>query len=166
MKSKTCSKSTILIVRKKSASDRDLSSLRFNNHINFISAGSGYEAIRLLRDHLETTLVLISADLPGMNGFDTTFQIRKISYEIPVILLAGQENTESVHLSKLYGCSRLLQSPIDPAELDRVVTGYLNQSGDYHDPSCMSLTYNETLIDTKVKKPWNPIVSALFRWAG
>ncbi|MEI7727204.1 MAG: response regulator [Bacteroidota bacterium] len=165
MKSKACSKSTILIVRKKSATQRDLTSLRFNDHLQFITAESGYEAIRLLRDHLETTLVLINADLPGMNGFDTTFQIRKISYEIPVILLANQGNTESVSLSKLYGCSRLLQSPVDPAELDRVVTGYLNQSGDYHDPACISLTNNETLNHTKTKKSLHPIVSALFRWA-
>lgn len=166
MKSKTYSKSTILIVRKKSANQRDLTSLRYNDHINFITATSGYEAIRLLRDHLETTLVLINDDLPGMNGFDTTFKIRQISYEIPIILLSSQGNSESVRLSKLYGCSRLLQNPIDPAELDKVVVGYLNQGGVYHDPSRKSLINHEYLIDTKAKKPWNPIVSALFRWAG
>jgi CheY-like chemotaxis protein len=166
MKSKGCSKSTILVVRKKSATQRDLTCLRFNDHLHFITAESGYEAIRLLRDHLETRLVLINAELPGMNGFDTTFQIRKISSEIPVILLANQGNSESVRLSKLYGCSRLLQLPIDPAELDSVVGGYLNQAGVCHDPSCRSLINHEYLIDTNAKKSWNPIVSALLRWAG
>jgi DNA-binding NtrC family response regulator len=97
--------------------------------------------------------------------FDTIFQIRKISHEIPVILLTNNGSTESARLSKIYGCSCLLQCPIDPAELDRVVVGYLNQGDTYHDHSCKSFTKNETLRNKIAKKPWNPFVAALFWWA-
>jgi DNA-binding NtrC family response regulator len=71
---------------------------------------------------------MIDADLPGLNGFDTTFEIRKFSPGVPIILFVNYVNIESIRLSIRVGCTRMLQNPVDPDELDTIVEQYLIKS--------------------------------------
>jgi DNA-binding NtrC family response regulator len=71
---------------------------------------------------------MINADLPGLNGFDTAIEIRKLSPGIPIILLVNYVNTDSIRLSILTDCTRMLQNPVDPDDLETVVEHCLFKS--------------------------------------
>ena len=118
-------KSEILIAREKSGMDNDLAGLMLNKVITVIRAETGSEALRVFQTNPAISLVLINADLPGLNGFDTTFEIRKLSPTVPIILFFNFVNTDSIRLSILVGCTRMLQNPVDPYELETIVEQYL-----------------------------------------
>ena len=118
-------KSEILIAREKSGMDNDLAGLMLNKEITVIRAETGSEALRVFQTNPAISLVLINADLPGLNGFDTTFEIRKLSPTVPIILFFNFVNTDSIRLSILVGCTRMLQNPVDPYELETIVEQYL-----------------------------------------
>ena len=53
-------------------------------------AGSGEEAIDILKtEHVD--LVLMDVNMPGMNGMETTAEIRKFNFNIPIIALTAVE---------------------------------------------------------------------------
>jgi CheY-like chemotaxis protein len=114
-------KPSILIAREKLANDSDLAGLILNKNISLLRAESGPEALLALQKNPALSLAMINADLPGLNGFDTAIEIRKLSPGIPIILLVNYVNTDSIRLSILTDCTRMLQNPVDPDELNTIV---------------------------------------------
>jgi len=121
-------KPSILIAREKLANDSDLAGLILNKNISLLRAESGAEALLVLQTNPALSLAVINADLPGMNGFDTALEIRKLSPGIPIILLVNYVNTDSIRLSILTECTRMLQNPVDPDDLETIVEQYLVKS--------------------------------------
>ncbi len=121
-------KHTILIAREKQGGDNDLTVLTQNKYITVIRVESGSEALRVFQNNPAISLVMINAELPGLNGFYTTFEIRKFSPSVPIILFVNYVNIESIHLSIRVGCTRMLQNPVDPDELETIVEQYLIKS--------------------------------------
>ena len=114
-------KPTILIAREKLGDDSDLAGLMQNNNIDLVRVESGNEALLALQTNPAISLAMITADLPGLNGFDTALEIRKLSPGIPIILLVNYVNADSIRLSILTDCTRMLQNPVDPDDLETVV---------------------------------------------
>ncbi|MCX6307114.1 MAG: response regulator [Bacteroidetes bacterium] len=121
----------ILIARGKSDGDNDLASLLLNKNISVIRVESGSEALRMFQTNPAISLALINADLAGLNGFDTTHEIRKLLPEVPIILFVNYVNIDSMRLSILVGCTRMLQNPVDPDELETIVEQYLIKCKNY-----------------------------------
>ncbi len=124
-------KPTILIARENPGEDNDLAGLLLNKNISVIRVESGSEALRVFQTNPAISLALINADLPGLNGFDTAHEIRKLSPSLPIILFVNYVNIESIRLSIMVGCTRMLQNPVDPDELDTIVEQYLLKREDY-----------------------------------
>ena len=55
---------------------------------NCISCGSGEEAVRLARAE-KIDAILMDIGLPGINGIQTTGQIKEIAPRVPVVMLTG-----------------------------------------------------------------------------
>ncbi len=121
MTSTNYTKPSILIVREKLGDDIDLTALLLNKNISLIRVESGTEALSVFQTNPAIALAMINADLPGLNGYDTALEIRKLSPGIPIILLVNYVNTDSIRLSILVGCTRILQNPVDPDELNTIV---------------------------------------------
>lgn len=121
-------KTAILIAREKPEGDHDLAALLLNKNISLIRVESGTEALSIFRTNPAIALAMINADLPGLNGFDTSFEIRKLSPTLPIILFLNYVNIESIRLSTLTGCTRILQNPVNPEELETIVKQYLVKS--------------------------------------
>ncbi|MFZ4564121.1 MAG: response regulator [Bacteroidales bacterium] len=115
---------TILVSRKAGAELNDIALLLERNDIKILMAESGPETIKQFCNHPETDLVLINADLPTINGFDTTLMIRQLNKDIPIILFINYSNHDSLRLATMVGCTRILQNPVDPDELDTIVEQY------------------------------------------
>ncbi len=120
-------KPLILIAREKLGADNDLAGLMLNKHITLIRVESGIEALKVFQNNPAIALALINADLPGLNGFDTSLEIRSLSPTLPIILFLNYVNIESIRLSTLTGCTRMLQNPVDPDELETIVEQYLSK---------------------------------------
>jgi DNA-binding NtrC family response regulator len=128
-------KPTILIARQKPGEEKDLAVLLQNKNISVIRVESGSDALSVCLSNPSLSLAMIDADIPGLNGFETTLQIRKLSSTIPIVLFLNYGNLDSIRLAILVGCTRILQNPVDPAELDTIVNQYLIQTYDYSDPN-------------------------------
>ena len=128
-------KATILIASEKPDRDNNLAGLIRNKNITISRVESGNEALNVFQTKPTISLFLIDAVLPGMNGFDTTREIRRMSPTVPIILFVNYTNMNSFRLSTLVGCTRMLQNPFDPDELETIVNQYLPTCDHLAEPS-------------------------------
>jgi DNA-binding response OmpR family regulator len=75
-------------------------------------AGSGEEAIDILRDKRHDVVVL-DIKMPGMDGHETLAEIKKIDPDVPVIMLTGHGALESARESLKSGAFDYLNKPCD-----------------------------------------------------
>jgi DNA-binding response OmpR family regulator len=76
------------------------------------SAGSGEEAIEVLRKAPHDVVVL-DIKMPGMDGHETLAEIKKIDPDVPVIMLTGHGALESARQSLKSGAFDYLNKPCD-----------------------------------------------------
>ena len=72
--------------------------LAFNlerNDYQVFTTESGAEAIEILKEEEDISLVLMDVMLPKMNGFDCTVEIRKFT-NIPIIMITALEDESNV----------------------------------------------------------------------
>ena len=62
-----------------------------------LSANSGEEAITVLREHQDVTLILMDVSMPGIDGFETVRRIQRepALAQIPVIFITAYEKGEA-----------------------------------------------------------------------
>jgi DNA-binding response OmpR family regulator len=75
-------------------------------------AGSGEEAIEVLKNSPQD-VVILDIKMPGMDGHQTLAEIKKISPEVPVIMLTGHGAVESAKTSLKHGAFDYLSKPCD-----------------------------------------------------
>ena len=99
---------------------RKLLKLLLNNaNYNTTEAGSGEEALALLRgERVEKkfSLVLLDVSMPGMNGYETGTEIRKFS-NIPVLYLTARGQEYDKIMGFASGGDDYLVKPFTPSEL-------------------------------------------------
>ena len=59
------------------------------------TASSGYEALEIIHEEGDISLVLMDVMMPQMNGFDCTLEIRKFS-NIPILMLTALESESDI----------------------------------------------------------------------
>jgi signal transduction histidine kinase/CheY-like chemotaxis protein len=90
-------------------------------------AQNGAEAVEMVRDN-DYKLVLMDIQMPVMNGYDASTNIRTFNKEIPIIALSASVFMEVKE--KIYQCgmSEFLYKPFNPQELYRMVAGFVNRA--------------------------------------
>lgn len=116
---------TILLVREYFKPGPDVSLLARRDHLRFLTASSGSEAIDLIAEHPELDLILVDSNLKDTDGYQLTSHIRQINAEIPIILINNYSTLESLRLAVLVKCTELIKSPVPPEELEAIVNRYL-----------------------------------------
>jgi DNA-binding NtrC family response regulator len=94
---------------------------------HFLTASTGDEVLRLFHDHAEVSLVILTAEMGGLNGFEILQQMKIARSGIPVFLLSASISFESLKLASLYGCNEFLQLPLQKDELMMLINKYLYQ---------------------------------------
>ncbi len=84
-----------------------------SHSLKVIEAESGQQALEILQQH-EPDLILLDALMPGMDGFETCRRIRKLPAGriLPVMMVTGLEDLESVDKAFESGASSFIQKPI------------------------------------------------------
>lgn len=66
-----------------------LAELLESNGYSVIKVGTGEEAIKLLTEEFKVDLAIIDYNMPKLSGLDTIAEIRKLNFDIPIILSSG-----------------------------------------------------------------------------
>lgn len=60
------------------------------NHVLFKKFVTGEECIKFM--YMNPGLIILDYNLPGIDGLETLKSIKKINYDIPVVILSGQQD--------------------------------------------------------------------------
>ena len=75
-------------------------------------AESGLEAIRICRNHPEIDLVLMDIQMPEMNGYEATRQIRKFNPNVVIVAQTAYALNGDKEKALEAGCNDYLPKPI------------------------------------------------------
>ena len=88
-----------------------------------VTAGSGDQALEVVRGGLRPDLVLLDMHMPGMSGVDALRALRAELEEIPIVILSG-ERLSPAEIAAL-GATGAVQKPFDVPELVTQIRGYV-----------------------------------------
>lgn len=89
-----------------------------------VGANSGAEALNILEKQ-EINLILLDLVMPGMNGFETLARIKE-KYNIPIVLMTGDKNIETINKASEYGAEDYLTKPFFPLALKEIIHNVSN----------------------------------------
>jgi two-component system, sensor histidine kinase and response regulator len=87
-------------------------------------AKSGLEALKMCQNQDDFQCVLMDINLPGMDGYETTRQIRQIRRNLPIIAISAEYGDQYIIRAKDAGCSDVLSKPVKAEELKKLVRSF------------------------------------------
>lgn len=96
-------------------------------NITIIWAKNGEEAVEIFKEkQRDIDIVLMDIQMPIMNGFTATQEIKKIDKEIPIIAQTAYANYESKLNCIRVGCDNYIEKPYKRKELIELLAKYLS----------------------------------------
>ena len=117
---------TILIAEDDSSSFFYLESIFKNIGINIIRAHNGKEAVRICLSNPDINLVLMDIQMPEMDGYEATKQIKKNNFDLPIIAQTAFTKLNNKNQSVDAGCNDFIKKPIDKNLLFEKLAKQLN----------------------------------------
>jgi two-component system nitrogen regulation response regulator NtrX len=108
---------SVLIVDDEEGIRETLSGIFQDEGYNVITAGSGEEALKILKEQ-NPDLVLLDVWLSGIDGVETLQEIKKTNPELPVVIISGHGNIELAVKATRVGAYDFLEKPLS---LERVL---------------------------------------------
>ncbi len=108
---------SVLIVDDEEGIRETLSGIFQDEGYNVITAGSGEEALKILKEQ-SPDLVLLDVWLSGIDGVETLQEIKKTNPELPVVIISGHGNIELAVKATRVGAYDFLEKPLS---LERVL---------------------------------------------
>jgi signal transduction histidine kinase/CHASE3 domain sensor protein/ActR/RegA family two-component response regulator len=106
-----------LIVDDDETSRRLLNTILANITTEVLYAENGLEAVEVFRNNLDIDLILIDINMPIMDGYEATRQIRQFDNQIFIIAQAAQALEGDKEKVIKAGCSAYISKPINKQEL-------------------------------------------------
>lgn len=88
---------------------------------------NGLEAVDFAKKHPETDLILMDLQMPEMNGYDATREIKKIYPEMIIVAQTAFAMSDDRSKAMDAGCDDYLAKPIRSKDLLDTVNKYLNK---------------------------------------
>jgi CheY-like chemotaxis protein len=119
---------TILIAEDEDINFFFLQEVLSHTKINIIRAYNGKEAVELVKKNNNIALILMDIQMPVMNGYLATEEIKKIKPHLPIIAQTAYAMAEDKAKGERAGCDSYLSKPIKPSDLLKAVKQYLSGS--------------------------------------
>jgi len=120
--------SQILLVEDNQTNQEIIIGLLENSGINIDIAFNGKEAVDKFTSNKDKyELILMDLQMPIMDGYEATKQIKAISKDIPIIALTANAMKEDIEKTKLAGMSEHLNKPIDVEKLYATLLKYISR---------------------------------------
>ena len=94
-----------------------------------IEAGTGEDALELLRRNPDTGVALLDINLPGMDGFEVCRTVRATNKSIGIIMLTARTQEMDKVTGLMTGADDYVTKPFSPAELTARVDALMRRSG-------------------------------------
>lgn len=93
---------------------------------NIIRAKNGREAVQLVKDNKDVSLVLMDLKMPGMDGYEATRQIKEINPALPVVAVTAYALAGDEMKTIKAGCDAYISKPFSRESILEVIGKYLN----------------------------------------
>ena len=93
--------------------------------INIIWAATGKEAVDYCKVYDHIDIVLMDIQLPGINGYEATRQIKSGKPNLPVIIQSANTLNEELEKCIDIGCEAYVTKPFTPQQLMGVISSLL-----------------------------------------
>ncbi len=110
-------KSGVMIVDDEEGIRESLSGIFEDEGYEVLTAGSGEEALRALKEQTPD-VILLDVWLPGIDGLETLKEIKVLNPDLPVIMISGHANIELALKATRAGAYDFLEKPLS---LERVL---------------------------------------------
>ncbi|MBI9041937.1 response regulator [Lutibacter sp.] len=117
---------TILIVEDDFATQLYLKEILNPLSKKIILANNGLEGLELFNKNLDIDLILMDIQIPDMNGYKVTSEIRQINKEIIIIAQTAYALSGDREKALSAGCNEYLSKPIKQSELFRLIFNYFS----------------------------------------
>lgn len=92
-----------------------------------INARTGVEAVKMCRNNPDLDLILMDIQMPQMNGFDATKEIRKFNKKVIILAQTAFALEGDKEKTIRTGCNDYISKPINKVELSRLVQYYFGK---------------------------------------
>lgn len=111
---------TIMVVDDEPMNIKMVSIILKDSHMyEVVGATSGKEALEKLEEQ-EIDMILLDVMMPDMDGFETISLIRE-KYDMPIVLMTGDRNIETIEKASQYGVDDYLTKPFLPLALKEII---------------------------------------------
>ncbi|HOO45997.1 MAG TPA: sigma-54 dependent transcriptional regulator [Deltaproteobacteria bacterium] len=117
----------ILVVDDDDSIRRYIAKLLTQSGYDVITASNGKDAISELRTGTEVSLVLLDILMPEMDGLETLSELRKLSGDLPVLMLSALGQTNIIVKAMKSGATDYLVKPFEEEELELAITKSLEK---------------------------------------
>ncbi|MBP7508376.1 MAG: response regulator [Prolixibacteraceae bacterium] len=97
---------------------------KLDAHVEWVK--NGLEAVNFVKEHPEVNLILMDLQMPEMNGYDATREIKKIYPDLIIIAQTAFAMSDDRAKAIEAGCDDYLAKPIRSKDLLDTVNKYLN----------------------------------------
>ncbi|MDO9595143.1 MAG: ATP-binding protein [Lutibacter sp.] len=91
-----------------------------------ITAGTGTEAVYFCRNNPDLDLILMDIQMPGMNGYEATSQIRQFNKDVVIIAQSAYALSHDRQKAIDAGCNDYISKPILKDDLLLIIQKHLN----------------------------------------
>jgi len=116
---------TILIVEDTELNYFYLSEALKKTKVNIIRAEDGEKAIQRIKNHEEIDLILMDIDMPEMDGFTCSREIKKLRPQIPIIAQTAHNIDNLKEKTQQAGCDDYYTKPIQLKQLLNIIEYHL-----------------------------------------
>ena len=121
------SNKTILIVEDDLASFEFLKIVLSRSGYDTLWAKNGQEAINMCIENHSVDMVLMDINMPEMNGYEATIEIKKLKPKLPIIAQTAFAISGDREKALDVGCEDYISKPIKKAELMALIQKYFNK---------------------------------------
>ena len=121
-------KTKILLVEDDPVNARFLTILLLKTNIELLYAADGIEAIEVVKSR-PVDIILMDMNLPVMDGYEATTQIKQLKPEIPIIAQTAHAlSRDKIHCFEV-GCDGYMTKPISKRKLYGLMERFLYPDG-------------------------------------
>lgn len=133
-KIRTLKGSKILLVEDNEINQEIIQDLLFDSGIEIDIANNGFEAIKMFEaNENKYELILMDIQMPVLDGYEATREIRAINKDIPIIALTANAMKDDIAKTNLVGMNKHLNKPIEVEKLYETLLEYITKKIDIND---------------------------------
>lgn len=137
--------SHILLVEDNETNKEIIISLLEDSGIKIDTASNGFEAVRKVEDN-DYELVFMDIQMPVMDGYEATKEIRNSNKEIPIIALTANAMKDSIEKTLSAGMNRHLNKPIEVEKLYQTLLDFISKKVNFEEELFQSTENQETIL--------------------